>query len=121
MKSREQINYALRRLSQITDAKRTKVRKKFTTPAKPPTVAEVIRKIKSGKLVLAPHVCVDRAVQSGDTLRNLFDLDLYSKVEHKGLSEALVEIDAEEVRLRDKLMLGDCAEALKLLEDYSKS
>lgn len=119
--SREQVHYALCRLGQIGEEKRTELRKKFTTEVEPPTLAEVIRKIKSGKFKLASHIDADRPLSSHHTVRNLFDLDLNNKVDHKGLADALKELEIQELRLRDKLMLGDCAEALKVLEDFSKS
>jgi hypothetical protein len=125
-----QQKYAMQRVSQIEAGKLSAI--KIAMPKKETkviTYGELAKLIKTGKIQLnTKMVSADRIIHSSEYVTNVFDTSEFHKP--KGYGESDIDTDAYEKKIapikkeaqaiRDKIMLGDAEEALRLIVAFEK-
>lgn len=114
-----QINYAVTRLDEITRDKTAALEEKFSTPAKILTVADLVKGIKNGSVKPRTEYLTND-VHRHSYVSSVFDLSgLEPKFDGKGYAKAVKPLQDEYTKIKDKLVLGDASEALKLIEAFA--
>ena len=116
--NQQQKNYAMARVSFITESKKKEIIAKFTTPAKKLTDQQATDLIASGKVKFLP--------MKFNRYTDLFDAYDFSKYESDAVYDEvranplIAKLQAESVKVQDILMLGDEDDALKAIRDFEK-
>lgn len=120
--TKDQREYALRRLGAAFSAAEAAVKKRYTTPAVVVTDRQRTEMILSGVATLNRSRLEHRgAGYSGDAFHKMFDFPVHpraAEVDMTAVNRDLTPIKAEYTRLQDELMLGDAVTALSLIRDF---
>lgn len=119
MKRKIQINssqttYVKKRIEEINKQKEASIRQKYLWVKPTISLEEKIKLIQNGKFEIRPH---------SNATTNLDWALIFTSTEDpyvKERAEALNRLNAERTQLMDNLILGDVAEALSMLESFSK-
>ena len=125
MKLTEQ-KYAMGRITDLCDQKLSAIEESIPViEAKKITYEQAVRKIKGGEIKLRPAK-KNKVLHNYDDFGDIFDLtghhdyrgsDTYDK---KAYQKRCAPIRAEAQRIKDQIMLGDAAKALKMIEAFAK-
>lgn len=114
-----QITYAVQRLDEIANTKLSALKTNFTTEVKPFTVADFIKEVKAGRIKVHP------GYEGNDVCRHNYISSIFhipnreSKFDNKNYEKAAAPIRKEYASIKDKLILGDASDAIKLLEAFA--
>lgn len=116
--NQQQAKYTIARIDQLEARKLEELRKACTTPAKRLSSHERADLIRKGKVKLRAD-CTD--INYHTDVVNAFDFSKHEWSErlsddHEARAAA---VKAQASRVRDEVMLGDNAEALKLLREFA--
>lgn len=111
-----QRKYALERVTQIEGARVAALRDRMTTPAKSISKEERVRLVVSGKVKVRKDL-----TQWPYHTDDAFDFSQYSwdKKVSPDFDDEAAKIKERASSVRDMIMLGDAAEALRLLNDFA--
>jgi hypothetical protein len=122
--NQNQIKYAMERVNQIAIAKVAAIKEACKLP--PPariTYGQLLSLFKKGKVAL--KYSEERIVESSHSLCYAFNLDEYTKysseeIDDKKYSTQSAAFWKKSKEIKDKLMLGDAEDALKMIQDFDK-
>lgn len=115
-----QKTYAMNRVNEIAGQRRVKSQNKHTTKTKYLALDKRLSLIRTGKVKLNAKC---NAGTNNPSITVAFD---FSKYENKGsidwdkVSKEMEPIEEECLRIKDQIMLGDEAEALKMIIKFEK-
>ncbi len=118
--------YAIDRIAGLCRQKCYVIEKAMpVTRAKKITYGQALSRIKAGKIKLI-HRMKDRGLGWRDDFSDIFDVKDHhdyngsDSYDEKACSKKCAPIHAEALRIKDQIMLGDSAEALKMIEAFAK-
>jgi hypothetical protein len=121
-----QMNHALNRLSEISNEKAEAIKARLKGPARELTGKQFVTGVKNGSIKLRRDAASRLVVSDNhyrgtlNYLTEVFDLKAYtSSDDNKKVEAALKPLRAEMSVLKDKLILGDSSDALKLIEAFA--
>ena len=131
--TREQVNYACRRVDEIVHTKHKAVAKKHTTvrPSGAVTVNELVALIKRGKV--KPHDGTMKIGYDGQhhwghfpNINSVFDLEAVCPSPQDLVDDAKVKTEmrpvyAQAASIKDQIVLGDLEQAISLIDAFAKS
>lgn len=114
--NQNQKKYALNRIDALRTIKLRQAEEKFTTKAIEISKEEKYKLIASGKVKILPYIKICQSYCPD--LYPSFDFSDYEKPKSLDKSFDLVAKNIESIsqKAKDQIMLGDCQEALKLIE-----
>lgn len=118
----QQKNYALNRATEIKNTKINELKNKCTTKAIQITKLEKLELIAQGKVKIKKGYKSIPEYQMDD-IHKVFDFSSYEKPEKfddKTYNEKSSVIIKKVTEIKDKIMLGDAEEALRLLSELEK-
>lgn len=116
--NQEQRNYALGRITFMTDTKVKEITEKFTSPAVKLSFDEKVALVRNRKVLLTPS-----KIDKYDHLDDIFDFSKYEKKEAFNEAKAkptITMIRDRATKVRDKIMLAEGMEALAAIEEFEK-
>ncbi len=117
--NQQQVKYTIDRINSIERQRTEALRLEYLVPAKFITDEDIIQLIKTGAVTFRSDIKRDRHGYLQVT--DIFDLSEHTWHQHQraGWEEAVAELKAQASRVRDEVMLGDNAEALRLLKEFA--
>lgn len=115
----QQRKYALNRIEVLERIKIREAENKFTTPEVKVTNEEKYKLIAAGKVKIFPYEKIIRNHYSCPDLYPSFDFSAYEKaavLDKKKFEAIRNEVSDLAQRAKDQIMLGDCNEAIKIIE-----
>ena len=112
--------YAVERVNDIASRKRRKAEDETYTAAVGLSLDKKIDMVQTGKVKVRKIVTTRYGTPS---FADLFDFSKYEKsdkVDTEKRGKLVTRINAEARKIRDKIMLGDSQEAIKLIEAFEK-
>lgn len=109
--------YALKRIDELKKEKESEARKKFTVESRYISLEEKYKLVKSGKVKLLPLSQFKNYTDFVDAYDfSAYENEGYLKEEYKTVMEKVTSMST---KAKDQIMLGDCGEALKLIQELS--
>lgn len=118
--NKAQITYAIQRVDTSLKSKISAVEEKYTVKKKALTVTDVYKAIKEGAVKVNKGYETTK-IDSYIDLDDVFDLSplgYRDVVDTKKSAPEIAKLKKEAESIKDKLILGDCQEALKLIESF---
>ena len=110
--------YAMDRVKQVTNQRAADLRKKFTKAPKEVTDEQRLLAIYEGDVLLKAKVSLDTTLREAYDFRRLRP----KAIENTGdLEIAMKLLNEKAAVLKDEIMLGDGAKAVKLLKEWCQS
>lgn len=115
--NKQEKDYAISRVNEILKEKITAVEEKYTTKCVHLDDEQRLEALRQGRFEIRAY---DKDSYHGWPKFVTFHGERPAVVDKESISKEVSELKKKATKIKDELILGDCEEAIKLLNDFSK-